>query len=400
MRLAIPLTLAALVIVSVACAPDSPEVSDAASASESASTPSAQAEITLTADPTFVLGSIDAPAPEQFGFGPGVAAMPDGSIWVLEQQTKELRHFDPSGTHLRTVGGAGDGPGEFRNPTLTGVGPGDSLFVVDQDIGRATVLSSAGDLGRTAPFFTVFELPLRGMTVLEDGSVAARVSMPIFVGRMDVGEITPDSGAVVRIRYPDVDTVGWYRSTRSIYTGGRPVSEEIRFTGTDAIASAGDAILATSGSEFVVRDLVGGTTPFRVDRQPRPVSDSLVDAIRAEFAVRYEDPAVGESALNVIDEQREHRPTHTPAYDILLVSPSGQVWARPWAAGNVGHIFGGYPRPDPDFWDVFAPSGEYLGQVETPGRLAVETVGDGFIIGMRIDDLGVVSLERLEIAER
>lgn len=396
MRLASSLALAALAIVSVGCAPDPSEES----AAESASAASVQAALTLAADPTFVLGGIEVPAPEQFGSLNGVATMPDGSLWVMEWQTRELRHFDPSGAHLRTVGGPGDGPGEFRNPTLVGVGPGDSLFVVDQGIGRATVFSGAGDVGRTAPFFNVFELPLQGMAVLEDGSVAARVSMPIFVGRMGVGEITPDSGAVVRIRHPEVDTVGWYHSTRSIYTGGRPVSQQIRFTGTDAIASAGDRILATSGSEFVVRDLAAGTIPFRADRQPRPVGDSLLDAIRAEFAVRYSDPGVGETALTVIDEQREHRPTHTPAYDMLLVSPSGQVWARPWAAGNVPHIFGGYPRPDPDRWDVFAPYGEHLGYVETPGRLTVQAVGDGFVIGSRIDDLGVVSVERLEIAER
>lgn len=392
MRLASSITIASVAIFSVACTPGSVE--------ESAPSSSFPAEFQLGTTPTFVLGGIEVPPPEQFGFFPGIAALSDGTIWVLEPQTQELRHFDESGAHLRTVGGAGDGPGEFRRPTLIGAGPGDSLFVVDQGVGRLTVFSSSGELGRTGPFFTVFEFPLDGMSVMEDGSVAARLSMPIRVGEMGVGEITPDSGAIVRIRHPRVDTVGWYQSIRSIYTGGRQVSQQIRFTGTDALASTGDAILATSGSDFAVRNVTTGDTAFRVERQARPVDDSLLEAIRAEFAVRYSDPEVGESALATIDEQREQRPTHTPGYDMLLVAPNGQIWARPWAAGNVTRTFGGYPRPDPDLWDVFAPSGEYLGQVETPGRLTVQAVGDGFVVGSRISDLGVVSLERLDVVQR
>ena len=43
-----------------------------------------------------------------------------------------LRIFGPTGRHLATFGGQGEGPGEFNRPRLTGALPGDTLVVVDR----------------------------------------------------------------------------------------------------------------------------------------------------------------------------------------------------------------------------------------------------------------------------
>lgn len=76
----------------------------------------------------------DAEADPEYLFGAvmGAVRLSDGTVVVADMQAFALRMFAPDGTHLRTVGGRGDGPGEFA--TVMGLRrlPGDSLFVVDR----------------------------------------------------------------------------------------------------------------------------------------------------------------------------------------------------------------------------------------------------------------------------
>ena len=61
------------------------------------------------------------------------ARLPDGRIVVANAGSGELRVFDPSGTHLASWGGRGEGPGEFGDfaaPWNVGPWPGDSIAAV------------------------------------------------------------------------------------------------------------------------------------------------------------------------------------------------------------------------------------------------------------------------------
>ena len=51
-----------------------------------------------------------------FGDIRAVTFDPLGRIWVVEGQANEIRIFDEEGRHVRTIGGDGDGPGEFSYP--------------------------------------------------------------------------------------------------------------------------------------------------------------------------------------------------------------------------------------------------------------------------------------------
>ena len=68
----------------------------------------------------------------QFGQISGIAELSDGRLAVLDAQAQHLRIFSADGMHLRTIGRAGSGPGEFglgAGPVL--IGPGDSIYVPD-----------------------------------------------------------------------------------------------------------------------------------------------------------------------------------------------------------------------------------------------------------------------------
>lgn len=69
-----------------------------------------------------------------------------GNIHVFDQHANELRTFSPSGEHLRTVGRAGAGPGEFRGVVGMAFGPDGRLFVVDGTNARYTIVDGAGEI--------------------------------------------------------------------------------------------------------------------------------------------------------------------------------------------------------------------------------------------------------------
>ena len=71
----------------------------------------------IAPEPLLRLGS-EEEGPEQFGFVMQGVLLEDARIAVVEGITSEVRLFELTGQHVRTFGGAGDGPGEFRGPVL------------------------------------------------------------------------------------------------------------------------------------------------------------------------------------------------------------------------------------------------------------------------------------------
>ena len=61
-----------------------------------------------------------------------VAADSRDNIYILDYVEQEIYVFDAAGEFVRTIGGQGDGPGEFRNALGPAIAPGDTLWVADQ----------------------------------------------------------------------------------------------------------------------------------------------------------------------------------------------------------------------------------------------------------------------------
>lgn len=90
------------------------------------------------------MGSRDDP---DIGFSniAGVDVDRDGLTYVLERTDREIRVYDREGRRVGTIGGPGQGPGEFERPSLFGV-LGDTVWVNDSGLDRLTLFSRGGDL--------------------------------------------------------------------------------------------------------------------------------------------------------------------------------------------------------------------------------------------------------------
>lgn len=138
MRIPLP-SASVLALLLAACA--SPPV---APAPAPAATPpiAAAAPTVLTVPEAFV--SIETPAEELDSAATWTT--PDGHAWVI-LTAKSMQRLDvydaDTGALLRTVGGEGRAPGQFRRPNGIAVA-GDRLFVVERDNHRVQVLSLPG----------------------------------------------------------------------------------------------------------------------------------------------------------------------------------------------------------------------------------------------------------------
>ena len=108
-----------------------------------------------------------------------------GGFVVAHQSQTELRFYSADGHLLRTVGRAGEGPGEFRFildlQTL-----GDSVWVHDLQNARVTVFDSNGRVLRTIPLLDKGRPFSEG--VFDDGSLLlarAEVLPPVMGPRVD-----------------------------------------------------------------------------------------------------------------------------------------------------------------------------------------------------------------------
>jgi hypothetical protein len=87
--------------------------------------------------------------PYQLALVAAGALLQDGRIVVADAGAQEVRLFDSPGQHVRTLGGAGDGPGEFRGLSSVFDYPGDSIAAFDGYLYRTTVFSTATGSYRT-----------------------------------------------------------------------------------------------------------------------------------------------------------------------------------------------------------------------------------------------------------
>jgi len=64
------------------------------------------------------IGVLDGAEEYLFGQVQDLAVDADGGIYVFDGQVPALRYYDPDGKYVRTLGGEGEGPGEYKDACL------------------------------------------------------------------------------------------------------------------------------------------------------------------------------------------------------------------------------------------------------------------------------------------
>lgn len=347
---------------------------------------------TVDGTPDVEIGVVDGDSAYLFSQITGLERLRDGRILVVDQVSRELRFFDEGGRHLRSVGGSGEGPGEYLRPRLLRQLPDDTLLVWDDDLRRLSLLDVDG--GWIEILDTrVQNAPVepRPWAAFDDGTLLTSFPGETSPESVEDGEILQDTfrlwtllpGSGVRQPFADRPAALW----QYIDHPTRPEMLLIPFTTTPRFAVAGSVAAITFGTHPGVQLMDQGGDVVRemsVDRPPRPVLQADIDRV-SELSRRDLDPNDQPLARRRMDALPY--PETMPRYDRVMRTEDDRIWAR--------HFFA--EGDEAPVWDLFTMSGEFLGTLTTPEGLEVYQVGSDWILGVHFDelDLPIVRMHRI-----
>ncbi len=341
---------------------------------ENAGVPAKSERWSVDADPVVSIGGADGPPPAMFVAVTTASRLSDGTIVVLEVETSELRFFDATGTHLRTAGGVGEGPGEFEAAVSFVRLAGDTLLVDAGD--RHLLFSPTGDYIRqtTIDVLRYFSgkraAPCAHFRLLPDGSF---LSCEVFSDEQWVAGGTAPSSRVLRVAPDGAETAighywqrqGLFRARTWIASGGSP----------PVVATA-----PNPGYSIEVRSLDGELT--RIVRRP----DGLRAPTDEEVATAAADLRSGQGFFSpsrgTVDD--DEPADLVPAVFGMTVGITGDLWVRrePFVTTH-----------DETLYDVFDGQGRFRGEVRFEGYFWLYEVGEDYVLGARLDELEVAHIQ-------
>lgn len=341
----------------------------------------------LSDTPDIVIGSA-AGQSDALVYVRGATKLVNGNVAVLDMGVPGIRFYDPAGSHIRTVGREGEGPGEFAVPaSLTRI-EGDTLLVADPILRRITVMDSAGTVARVLQ-----PTPIEGGDIAVIGPVGnshvliragdirvwrdGLVRDTVLLGMMETA-----SGLVtILARLPDTERVvelqnaSGYQSQRVAPFGRQAhfaAGEGAYYTGISDLDRIEQYDIA--GNAGVVIGGVRMMASVPRDGAERYWEATLTANTRRDRLKRYRDPSIA--------------PATMPLFDGLRVDASGNIWVRryapPWS-------------PPPSLWDVHDGNGIWLGTVAVPtGRTRLRDrpdlleVGHDYVLVLEQDEMDVL----------
>jgi hypothetical protein len=306
----------------------------------------------LEEPPLVRLGSEDENAPDFFGRINSAHLDSRGNVWVVDLMSGELKVFAaPSGEHLFTVGGRGEGPGEFRMPVPVGF-KDERAWIWDQGLGRLTIFSLDGALIETRLIGRDEELVARLLLRTGAGTFLAQrpqaLTGPIRDGMtiQDTVRIWEFEADVREARLiAERNGVTWYCAERMQVP--LPFAYGSRFgVGADRVvmsdSDGGPGLDVIEDGELVRR--------IRLERERMPVTREATEE-------EVESPVRSESARALLRENlgRISLPEFLPTWMWVRVGQGGHIFALRYGTLLSGEV-----------WDVFDPEGRWLGSISLP----------------------------------
>ena len=342
------------------------------------------------------IGTLDGAAEYAFSGITDLALSSAGGMLVSDAVTHEIRLFDANGVHESTIGGSGEGPGEFATaPTIIGVA-GDTVFAFDSRNRRISAFLTTGELIAETTLRTDGGGRPQSAVRLNNGDYLTRSTWlnPAKVEESHEVRLELDSIVIEHL-----DRSGGVLDTLAI-VADRPRARRQQVLGDGQFRTiqavppyAAQAQMRADGSRLLLGrqesfriDMIDLTerqgTSLRVRGVQHPANAEQIRA-RQEADILEElghldlDPLT--RALNF-----DFLPERLPPYGSVIVAESGEVWV------SVSE----YDLSEGLDWLVFSPDAELRGKVRTPPDFTLRAVGTDFVVGVVLSDLDVPYLRR------
>jgi len=348
-------------------------------------------------EPDLQIGVVDGDPTYAFTRIVAVRALANGAILVAEGGSQELRVFDGVGTHVRTFGGAGRGPGELTNIMNVAGISGDTIRVWDARARRVTSFLADGTfLGDLSLSFDRFAAP-RWTYSLDDGSLLVDAldmpagglpdgpyQAPYFLRRMD------GAGLVDTVATLPGEHMSPGEAMMTLPDGRRQTVDVILGALIDneahAVASGEHFYVGYNDHYLIQRRTFSGDVDMviSVPDLERPMEAAALDSV---VQYRLDDcSGRGPDCERMVRMTMEafDPPEMRPAYSALLVDAGDRLWVADWV----------HRGAQPTVWHVFSPDGELLGRVAIPDGLRVTDVQEYFVLGVIRNELDVPFVRR------
>ena len=336
--------------------------------------------------PALSIGVREGEEPYQLYRVEDATRLPDGRIAVANSGTAEIRVFAADGSHLATLGGIGEGPGEFDRDDLDAVSwwPGDSIMASSASQRQVAIFAPDGRHARTFKLASGHDSIVG---VMPDGTILAHPTTlstvvlephasPIRRWDMDFGLLLPDGELRASLGvHPGEE---WYLQLARSVGGPHP------FGRTTLSAVWGDLAIVTPNDRYEIKSYRSDGTLARIVRlehETGPPTPADLEAWRSEMFDHLPD-----ESRNRYRSLSEGIPLleSFPAFSALQSDRLGYLWVREY----------NLPGENRHLWMVFNPEGQVEGLVETPTDLRIYEIGDDYILGETSDEMGV---ERVQL---
>ena len=336
------------------------------------------------------IGSVDDP---DYVFNPitHMALGPDGLLYTTHAGEGTVRRWTADGTSAGSLGGRGEGPGEFQYPFGLGFF-GDSLWVWDLVAIRVSHFDLEGRFlgsvsARRHPGGAT-ELPVRPVVPLRDGT---------FMGMTPPASTSIARGSQTESPYVRMGADG--SRLNRIWT--QPWRRHDTFATSSANQPFGDAHLSGMGARGLLvvdrRAWTGegdpairvseigfdGDTIFSaaVPYDPVPLAAERFDSVVSAWAR-------GSAADEARIREAMYRPSYLPAVSRLLGAADGTIWLQrfdPVESADGERLIE---------WWVLDGEGAPLARALTPAGLEVKLITEDMVWGIERDELDVEYIVR------
>lgn len=317
-----------------------------------------------------------------FGVISDLAVTSKGRMVIADREAKNVKVLAADGSLVDTLGGPGQGPGEFEALRSVQVARGDSLYTYDFRRSRLTVF--APDPPYSVARMVTVSRDLGFVTeliVLDDQFVGSSGSSP----DLSKGGVTTPPPRIWRLVSDDGVPGDTLLQTRgqdlAVATAGRAFrARPVPFARTTQVKRGPDGRLYTGWSDSlrIQAHAADGTSETIVDvpTSPVPVTEAERDSILND---------VGSDLRSIMASAI---PETKPAFTDFVVADDGRLWVK---RPTVGH------QEESQRWWRLAPDSRTIHEGWFPADVDIEVVMNGKVYGTTITENGGPAVVRYDI---
>lgn len=349
-------------------------------------------EWSIDSIPTLTIGVAEGDAEYELDDVVNAVRLQNGALVIADRGKSQVIAFDGRGRFLRTLGGPGEGPGEFGSIGWLQLVGSDTLLIYDPDLRRVTALTlESGLAGFTALRGAGYAVP--GNFRLSKGTFVLALAGNDVWDAIRRAAVLPGAAARNRTHFVTFSSDGLLTDTIGSFEG-----YEEAVTDRDGIATMyppwgrSTSYALTPDDRIVVGTQETGKLAVidqhgldnEVVRWPAgdlTITADYVDQFHDVMFQRIDDPAEKQAAIDQLGELP--LPESRAVYGELLTDARGLVWVAE------AHL----PLTSAREWRAIDRESGDVARVIVPPNFDLLWIGEDEVIGRTRDDMGVQRVE-------